>query len=173
MHLLAGCGQWLHNACQHTLPGSGTSEGCQPPGVLLQQCSSSQQHLAPLLPSSTHPACILAPPHSPHTGLGPALLQGVLLGCRWTGCNTRDLPAPLLWDRCSLMWGTWFSCRDMALSGNLAQARPSSPCLPLSLSIPGNEMLLLTKPNRTARYITIIPAASRSSEGSLWCSSEN
>ena len=31
VHLLAGYGQRLHNACQHTLPGSSTSEGCQPP----------------------------------------------------------------------------------------------------------------------------------------------
>lgn len=32
IYLLAGCGQRLHNACQHTLPGSGTSEGCQTRG---------------------------------------------------------------------------------------------------------------------------------------------
>lgn len=59
---------------------------------------------APLLPSSTHPAFILPPHHLPHTSLGPALLQGVLLGCRWTGCNMRDHSAPLLWDRCSWKW---------------------------------------------------------------------
>lgn len=185
MHLLAGCGQWLHNACQHTLPGSGTSEGCQSPGptaaVWVQSAATAPA------PALLHPHHLCpCTPHSPHAGPGPALLQGVLLGCRWTGCTMRVLLGLLLWDGCSLMRGTWFPFRDVTPSHNLAEGSgcfsfslrslssapgnlgltllPACFCL-LSLSIPADEMPLLTKPNQTGRYMTITPAASRTQRG--------
>lgn len=174
VHLLAGCRQWLHNTCQHTLHGWACPRGVSIAG---SHCSAA----APLSSICPTPALLYPPCFYPSTPSFTPHQPGTCLaaGCpAWLQMDRMQHERPLssfAVGQMLLEVGTWFSFRDVALSCNFARAIPSSPCFPLSsvLVITGNEMPLLAKPNQTGRYMAIIPAESLSSEGSLWCSSES
>lgn len=112
---------------------------------------ASRQYPALLLPLPPCPCDFL---HPLLAALRPATcLACCRVSCVITGCNMRPPSAPLMRNRCSLTRGT----RPSAFS-----QWPSS-----------ESMHLPMKPSQIDRHTASTPAAGRSSEGSLWCSSEN